>query len=144
MAKRLICLLLVFLLLFAVGTSVSAKSITSNSYKGYQYNSDNTSTASPIGYVADSIISGKDMSLENPLSETVVFSPDESNVEQTRFFFTDKNRIIVTDADLCIISIIENFADEDGNPVEISSAVSVAADFENGILFVVLTDKIYD
>lgn len=142
MSKRLICLFLVLLLVLATGTSASAKSITSNSYKGYQYNSDNTSTAAPLGYVADEIIFGKDMSLETSLSDSVAFSPDESNVEQTRFFFIDKNRVIVTDANLCIISIIENFVDETGVTVDISGAVSSAADFENGKLFLVFDYKI--
>ncbi len=142
MAKRSICLLLVFLLLFAVSTSASAKSITSNSYQGYQYNSDNTSTAAPIGYAAENIISGKDISLATPLSDNLIFSPDESNVEQTRFFFIDKNRIVVTDADLCIIFLIENFVDESGKEIEISGAVSVAADFEIGRLFLAFNERI--
>lgn len=142
MAKRLICLLLVFILIFSLSTTASAKSITSNSYKGYQYNSDNTSTAAPIGYVADGIISGKDITLDTPLSDDILFSPDESNVEQTRFFFIDKNRIVITDADLCIISAIENFIDAKGNEIDISGAISVAADFENGKMILVFRKEI--
>lgn len=142
MVKRLNCLLLIFILVFSVSTSVSAKSIASNSYQGYQYNSDNTSTAAPIGYIAESIISGKDISLETPLSDNILFSPDESNVEQTKFFFIDKNRIIVTDADLCIVSIVENFVDENGSKIDISGAISVAADFESGKMLLAFREKI--
>ena len=142
MVKRLNCLLLIFILVLSVSTSVSAKSITSNSYQGYQYNSDNTSTAAPIGYIAESIISGQDISLETPLSDNILFSPDESNVEQTKFFFIDKNRIIVTDADLCIVSIVENFVDESGSKIDISGAVSVAADFESGKMLLAFREKI--
>lgn len=142
MKKRTVCLMLLLILLFQASMSVSAKSITSNSYQGYQYSSDNTSTAAPIGYVAESIISGKDMSLDNPLSDDIVFSSDESNVEQTKFFFIDKNRIIITDADLCIVSVVENFADADGNKIDISGAVSVAADTKNGKMLVAFREKV--
>ena len=147
MFKRLVCIFLVLLLLLCTGISAFAKDITSSSYNGYQYNSDNTSTAAPVGYVADGIISGRDMSLAFPFGNNLSFWSDESNVEESKFILYDDGKILVTDIDLNVISIFDSFCDLDGNETTLSDVVSVAADFKNGNLYVADSKsalKVYD
>ncbi len=139
MYKRLICVMLALLTLGSI--TVSAKSINSYSYRGYQYNSDNISTAAPVGFVAENMVSGADMMLEIAVDNNAPVSFDEGNVEQTKFFFIDTNRIVSTDADLNVLALYDDFTDENGNSVDISGAYSVAGDFENGNLYIAAPQK---
>lgn len=129
--KIIICIFLVFLLF---GGTVSAATVTSSPYLGYEFNDDGESVPAPIGYESAEVIYDYQTKINSDLGKAINIFYDNTNTESFYALVQTDKKLLRTDCNYNVVAY--------NTLPNISSYSSIAYNSKNGYIFVVKNGNI--
>ena len=100
--RSFFCILLCVLLL--CGLTVSAKSVKSAPYRGYEFNNDQESVPAPVGYMVKDVVADRDMALVDDPGQVSDLVYDGHNVQFPILLFKTENGIGKMDVEYHVLA----------------------------------------
>lgn len=122
--KFLFCIILCMAIL--CGITVSAKSVNSAPYRGYEFNSDLASVPAPVGYMVKNVVMDRDMQLTDAPGRVNMLVYDEYDSELPVLLFKTENGIGKMDAEYHLLTFYS---------IPVKDVLSFAMNEKNGYLF---------